>query len=71
MALNQLEELIENRWDELFSPLHSTAYILNPRYFGRGHSKDKIIMRGWKATLERYESESTGRRVLRMQLSSY
>lgn len=70
-ALNQLEELIENRWDMLFSPLHSAAYILNPRYFGRGQSKDKIIMRGWKTTLERYESESTGRRVLRMQLSCY
>ncbi|KAJ0083366.1 hypothetical protein Patl1_30501 [Pistacia atlantica] len=34
-ALNQLEVLIENRWDLLFSPLHAVAYMLNPRYFGR------------------------------------
>ncbi|KAF7823283.1 HAT, C-terminal dimerization domain containing protein [Senna tora] len=70
-VLNQLEELIENRWDMLFSPLHSAAYILNPRYFGRGQTRDKIVMRGWKTTLERYECESAGRLVLREQLSSY
>jgi len=70
-VLNQLERLIENRWDELFSPLHSAGYILNPKYFGKGQSKDKTIMKGWKTTLERYECESAVRRVLREQLSSY
>lgn len=70
-ALNQLEVLIENRWDVLFSPLHAAAYMLNPRYFGRGQSKDKTVMRGWKATLERYESDSSARRTLREQLCSY
>ncbi|XP_061345347.1 uncharacterized protein LOC133291156 [Gastrolobium bilobum] len=70
-AFNQLEGLIDNRWDVLFSPLHSAGYILNPKYFGRGQTKDKTIMRGWKTTLERYEYESTARRVLREQLSSY
>lgn len=35
-TLSQLEELIENRRDALFSPLHAAGYILNPRYFGRG-----------------------------------
>ncbi|GMN56222.1 hypothetical protein TIFTF001_025323 [Ficus carica] len=69
--LNQLEELIENRWDPLFSPLHAAGYILNPRYFGKGQAKDKVVMRGWKATVERYESESVTRRILREQLSSY
>ena len=70
-ALNQLEGLIDNKWDMLFSPLHSAGYILNPKYFGRGQTKDKTIMRGWKTTLERYECESANRRVLREQLSSY
>ncbi|XP_027344110.1 uncharacterized protein LOC113856481 [Abrus precatorius] len=70
-AFNQLEGLIDNRWDVLFSPLHSAGYILNPKYFGRGQTKDKTIMRGWKATLERYECGSAARRVLREQLSSY
>ncbi|EEF34936.1 protein dimerization, putative [Ricinus communis] len=69
--LNQLEVLIENKWDVLFSPLHATGYILNPRYIGKFQTKDKSVMRGWKATLERYEGESTARRVLREQLSSY
>ncbi|KAJ6368959.1 hypothetical protein OIU78_001349 [Salix suchowensis] len=69
--LNQLEGLIENRWDVLFSPLHAAGYLLNPRYIGKGQTKDKSVMRGWKATLERYESESTARCVLREQLSSY
>lgn len=70
-ALNQLEELIENRWDVLFSPLHAAGYILNPSYLGKGQSKDKIVMRGWKATLERYESDNAFRRILREQLSSF
>ncbi|KAM0996747.1 hypothetical protein ACFX14_006810 [Malus domestica] len=68
---NQLEELKENRWDALFSPLHAAGYILNPRHFGKVPTKDKIVMRGWKATLERYELESANRLVLREQLSSY
>ncbi|XP_019436314.1 PREDICTED: uncharacterized protein LOC109342779 [Lupinus angustifolius] len=70
-AFNQLEGLIDNRWDVLFSPLHSAGYILNPKYFGRGQTKDKAVMRGWKTTLERYERESAARRVLREQLSSF
>ncbi|XVF19118.1 hypothetical protein REPUB_Repub11eG0082000 [Reevesia pubescens] len=70
-VLNQLEDLIENRWHVLFSPLHAAGYILNPGYFGRGQAKDKSVMRGWKATLERYECDSASRRVLREQLSSY
>ncbi|PRQ33246.1 putative HAT dimerization domain, ribonuclease H-like domain-containing protein [Rosa chinensis] len=70
-TVKQLEELIENRWDVLFSPLHATGYLLNPRYHGKGQTKDKVVMRGWKATLERYESESANRRGLREQLSSY
>jgi hypothetical protein len=70
-ALNQLEELIDNRWDVLFSPLHAAGYILNPKYFGKGQTKDRTVMRGWKATLERYEGDSASRRVLREQLSSY
>lgn len=70
-TLSQLEELIENRWDALFSPLHATGYTLNPRYFGRGQTRDEIVMRGWKATLDRYEFESADRRVLREQLNSY
>ncbi|KMT01813.1 hypothetical protein BVRB_9g210950 [Beta vulgaris subsp. vulgaris] len=71
IALSQMELLIESRWDMLFSPLHAAGYLLNPRYFGRGQSKDKTVMRGWKATLERYEHESTARRLLREQLSMY
>ncbi|KAG6763115.1 hypothetical protein POTOM_033650 [Populus tomentosa] len=69
--LNQLEGLVENRWDVLFSPLHAAGYLLNPRYIGKGQTKDKSVMRCWKATLERYEGESTARHVLREQLSSY
>ncbi|ONH89462.1 hypothetical protein PRUPE_I001200 [Prunus persica] len=62
-TLSQLEELIENRRDALFSPLHAAGYILNPRYFGRGQTRDKTVMRGWKATLDRYEYESADRRI--------
>lgn len=69
--LNQLHGLIENRWDVLFSPLHAAGYILNPKYIGKGQAKDKSVMRGWKATLERYECETASRRALREQLSLY
>ncbi|WCJ41705.1 hAT transposon superfamily [Euphorbia peplus] len=68
---SQLEALIDQKWDMLFSPLHATGYILNPRYMGKSHTKDKSVMRGWKATLERYKSDSTERRVLREELSAY
>ncbi|KAF6146804.1 hypothetical protein GIB67_007518 [Kingdonia uniflora] len=71
IVLNQLDTLIENRWDMLFSPLHAAGYILNPKYFGKEQAKDKTTMRGWKATLERYECDKTARRILREQLSSY
>lgn len=67
----KLEELLENRWEMLFSPLVAAGYILNPRYFGKGQTKDKTIMRGWKTTLERYECDGSARRALREQLSSY
>ncbi|KAL5830935.1 hypothetical protein ACOSQ4_016289 [Xanthoceras sorbifolium] len=70
-VLNQLQVLIENRWDALFSPLHAAGYILNPSYFGKGQNKDKTVMRGWRATLERYECDGAVRRILREQLSSY
>ncbi|KAK6926663.1 protein of unknown function DUF659 [Dillenia turbinata] len=35
------------------------GYTLNPKYFGKGQSKDRTIMRAWKATLERYEGDAT------------
>lgn len=38
---------------------------------GGGQTKDKTVMRGWKATLDRYECDSACRQVLREQLSSY
>lgn len=69
--VNQLQVLIEDRWDALFSPLHAAGYILNPRYFGRGQNKDKTVMRGWRATLGRYECEGSVRQTLREQLSCY
>lgn len=69
--MNQLEGMIDNKWDVLFSPLHAAGYILNPKYIGKFQTKEKSVMRGWKATLERYEGESAARRVLREQLSSY
>lgn len=71
MKLNQLEEMIENKWDSLFSPLHAAGYLLNPKYFGRNQTRDRSVMRGWKSTLERYECDGEARRNLREQLSSY
>lgn len=54
-----------------YLPLHAAGYIFNPKYFGKGQTKNRTVMRGWKATLERYEGDATARRVLREQLSSY
>lgn len=72
IALYNLKALIESRWLMFFSPhLHAAGYILNPIYYGRGQTKDKTVMRGWKATLDRYECDSACRQVLREQLSSY
>eukprot|EP01018_Ginkgo_biloba_P015612 Gb_00740 [translate_table: standard] len=67
----QLQQIIENRWEILLSPLHATGYILNPRHFGKGQAKDKDVMRGWKITLDRYGCDATQRRILREQLSAY
>lgn len=71
LLLKQVELLIENRWDKLFSPLHGTAYILHPKHFGKGQGKNKILMRAWNATLERYEAVFEARKVLREELDMY
>ncbi|XP_021714033.1 uncharacterized protein LOC110682102 isoform X1 [Chenopodium quinoa] len=71
LLLNQVELLIENRWDKLFSPLHGAAYMLHPKHFGKGQNKNKCLMRAWNATLERYESGFESRRVLREELGVY
>ncbi|KAK3043592.1 hypothetical protein RJ639_001654 [Escallonia herrerae] len=47
------------------------GHMLNPKYFGRSQTKDKSVIRGWKATLERYEYDNAARQILREQLSSY
>ncbi|KAL2905896.1 hypothetical protein RDABS01_004606, partial [Bienertia sinuspersici] len=69
--LNQVELLIESRWDKLFSPLHGVAYILHPKYFGKGQGKNEYLMRAWNATLERYEASFEARRVLNEELDVY
>lgn len=71
ILLNDLESLIEKRWDKLFSPLHGVAYMLHPRYFGERQIKDKTLMRAWNATIERYEADIEERRVLREELGGY
>ncbi|CAO2830648.1 unnamed protein product [Amaranthus hypochondriacus] len=69
--LNQVESLIEHRWDNLFSPLHGAAYILHPKHFGKGQGKNQSLMKAWNATLERYESGFDARRVLREELGVF
>ncbi|KNA17482.1 hypothetical protein SOVF_079610 [Spinacia oleracea] len=68
---NQVEMLVENRWDKLFSPLHGVAYMLHPKYYGNGQCNNKSLMRAWNATLERYEGGFEARRVLREELGVY
>lgn len=69
--LEQLENMIEYEWKELFSPLQASGYMLNPKYFGRNQLRDKCLMQDWNLTLKRYESDLEARTKLRKQLSSY
>ncbi|KMT09309.1 hypothetical protein BVRB_6g134070 [Beta vulgaris subsp. vulgaris] len=71
LLLNQVELLIENKWDKLFSPLHGAAYILHSKHFGKGQNKNNSLMRAWNATLERYEASFEAGRVLREELGVY
>ena len=48
----EIQLLAQERWEMLHSPLHATAFVLNPRWFANKPHKDKDVMKGWRMTLD-------------------
>lgn len=62
---------LNKKWDELFSPLEATGYMLNPKNFVKTPSNISGVMQGWNSTLERYEPDKDAKVELRKQLHNY
>ncbi|MCO5597023.1 hypothetical protein L7F22_051096 [Adiantum nelumboides] len=55
----------------LHSPLHATAFLLNPILFSKKPYKDKEVMKGWRKTLDRVGRDEAEKTTLKTQLSDY
>ncbi|MCO5588740.1 hypothetical protein L7F22_042699 [Adiantum nelumboides] len=67
----EIRELAQERWDMLHSPLHATAFLLNPILFSKKPHKDKEVMKGWRKTLDRVDRDEVEKTTLKAQLSDY
>ncbi|MCO5575898.1 hypothetical protein L7F22_029705, partial [Adiantum nelumboides] len=64
----EIRELAQECWDMLHSPLHATAFLLNPILFSRKPYKDKEVMKGWRKTLDRVGRDEAEKTPLKAQL---
>lgn len=67
----EIRVLAQERWEMLHSPLHATAYVLNPMWFMKRPYKDKDVMKGWRKTLDRVGKDEDEKTEYKAQLSQY
>lgn len=67
----EIRELAQERWEMLHSPLHATAFVLNPMWFMKQPYKDKDVMKGWRKTLDRVGKDEDDKTEYKAQLSKY
>ncbi|MCO5576163.1 hypothetical protein L7F22_029971 [Adiantum nelumboides] len=63
--------LAQERWEMLHSPLHATAFVLNPQLFSKKPHKDKDVMKGWRMTLDRVGKSAIEKKEFKAELSQY
>eukprot|EP00253_Pinus_taeda_P016332 PITA_16332 len=67
---NEVWELSLTRWKMLHSPLHSIAFLLNPKWFHKKPSSDVEVMQNWNTFISRcYDRQD--RTALRFELGKY
>lgn len=69
-ARNKVWELSLTRWKMLHSPLHSIAFLLNPKWFHKKPSPDVEVMQNWNTFISRcydFQDHTT----LRLELGKY
>ncbi|MCO5597254.1 hypothetical protein L7F22_051330 [Adiantum nelumboides] len=71
LMYEEIRELAQERWDMLHSPLHATAFLLNPKLISKKPYKDKEVMKGWRKTLDRVGRDEAEKTTLKAQLSDY
>ncbi|MCO5549940.1 hypothetical protein L7F22_003417 [Adiantum nelumboides] len=71
LMYEEIRELAQHRWDMLHSPLHATAFLLNPILFSKKPYKDKEVMKGWRKTLDRVGRDEAEETTSEAQLSDY
>ena len=51
--LRELEELAVSRWNQYYSPMHATAFVLDPEFQHKASAQqsDAEVVRGWNLTL--------------------
>ena len=67
---NEVWDLSLTRWKMLHSPLHSIAFLLNPKWFHKKPSSDVEVMQNWNTFISRcYDRDD--RTALRLELGKF
>ncbi|MCO5554720.1 hypothetical protein L7F22_008254 [Adiantum nelumboides] len=66
----EMNVYIQARW-LIDSPLHATAFLLNPKWFPEAPHKDAEVMKGWRKTLDRVGRSLADKTQLKAELSKY
>ncbi|MCO5579573.1 hypothetical protein L7F22_033430 [Adiantum nelumboides] len=67
----EISLLAQERWEMLHSPIHATAFVLNPQLFSKKPHKDKDVMKGWRMTLDRVGKSMIEKTEFKAELSQY
>ncbi|MCO5604244.1 hypothetical protein L7F22_058407 [Adiantum nelumboides] len=70
-TFEEMNVYIQARWLMMDSPLHATAFLLNPKWFPKAPHKDAEVMKGWRKTLDRVGRSLADRTQLKAELSKY
>ncbi|MCO5606395.1 hypothetical protein L7F22_060583 [Adiantum nelumboides] len=65
----EISLLAQERWEMLHSPLHATAFVLNPQLFSKKPHKYKDVMKGWRMTLDRVGKSTVEKTEFKAELS--
>lgn len=64
-------ELCVSRWNDYYSPLHATIYILDLEFQDKGQENDKEVNKDWMMILDKIVKNCDARHTIRDSLSQY
>ncbi|XP_024521298.1 uncharacterized protein LOC112342912 [Selaginella moellendorffii] len=71
LRYEELNQLISNRWWAYHSTFHSVAYMLDPKFQGRGQEKSREVSKDWNMYLEIQFPNYQQRSTIKNQLCQY